>query len=258
MIEMRESMMQWMKKILALWLFVPSLFAAEAAMEIQELAFVEGKQYRLVAPQAMQDPTVKALLAEVPKNQVGVWQFFNYGCPVCSREEPLVSKWYEEKKSQNLVDFVDIPVAWTHPGWDQYARAFYIAQALSEMKHKKYENVLKEGHHKIFFAVHSEGEDLSTQEKLRTFFQTQLSVQPKDFDAVYNSFDVRRRMKQSELMAKAYDIRAIPSFVVAGKYYTDVQMSGGLEQLVDVVNFLVNKETFTSNTQKIDFDPVKQ
>lgn len=81
-------------------------------------------------------------------------------------------------------------------------------------------------------------------------------MKPEDFDSHYDSFAIRMKMKQGEMIGQAYNIRAIPSFVVAGKYYADIQTAGGMEQLIDVVNFLVNKETFTKDEGKINFDAV--
>lgn len=246
-----------MKKLLTvLFMFfsISSVYAEDqvASMQIQELAYVEGKQYVLLPTKATSDPTVKALLDTVPKGQVGVWFFFNYGCPVCNAFEPTISKWYNEKKDEKLMDFVDVPVAWTHPGWDDYARAFYIEQSLG---------VLDKGHHAMFVAVHGNGEDvpaqdLTSKEKMREFFQKELGVKPDDFDSHYDTFDLRMHMKQGQMLVQALGIQAIPSVVVAGKYYADIQTAGGMDQLIGVINFLVNKETFTKDEEKIDFNAV--
>jgi thiol:disulfide interchange protein DsbA len=258
-------MMKKLISVILIWLCVPTLFAADndATMQVQELAFVQGKQYLLIDPKvvnkAMQDPTVQKLLADASKdakgnkvNRVAVWLFFNYGCPVCNKFEPMISKWYNEKKDEKLMVFTDIPVAWTHPGWQDYARAFYIEQTLG---------LLDKGHHAMFQAVHGNGadiepQDLTSKEKMRDFFHKELGVAPANFDSHYDTFEIRMLMKQGEMIGQAYNIRAIPSFVIAGKYYADIQTAGGMEQLIDVVNFLVNKETFTQDQGKIDFNAV--
>lgn len=241
-------------KVFLLWLCIPLFcMAQDASMQVQELAFVEGKQYLVLPPVKPEFiTTVKGLMDTVPKGQVSVLMFFNYGCPICNAIEPKVSAWYNEKAPQKLMAFVDVPVTWDHPNWREYARAFYIAQSL---------NVLDKGHHELFQAIHGNGEDvqpqdLSTKEAMRTFFHKELGVQPDVFDAHYDTFDLRWKMKQGDMLMQAYGIQKIPAFVVAGKYYTDVQLAGGLEQLVNVVNFLVNKETFTKDAGKIDFNAV--
>lgn len=243
-----------LKVLLMSLLCIPALcMAVDATLQVQELAYVEGKQYKQVAPVKPEfQTTVKSFMDTVPKGQVSVLQFFNYGCPICNAFEPTVSKWYNEKKEQKLMAFSDVPVAWDHNGWKEYARAFYIAQSL---------NVLQKGHHLLFQTVHGNGsevksQDLTSKEAMRDFFQKELGVQPADFDAHYDTFDLRWKMKQAEMITRAYDIRAIPSFVIAGKYYTDIQMAGGMEQLIGVVNFLVNKETFTAGEGKINFEAV--
>lgn len=245
--------MKKLVSVLVMWVVAWACMAQDAAMQVQELAFVEGKQYK-VLPDVKPEfaPTIKALMDTVPKGQTSVILFFNYGCPVCNIFEPKISAWYNEKKAQKLMQFTDIPVTWDHPNWQEYARAFYIAQSL---------NVLEKGHHALFVAIHgdeqgSKPQDLSTKAAMRDFFQKELGVQPADFDAHYDTFDLRWRMKQGQIISQAYGIQAIPSFVVAGKYYTDVQMAGGLEQLIGVVNFLVNKVTFSTDEGKIDFNAV--
>ncbi|MFI4956651.1 MAG: thiol:disulfide interchange protein DsbA/DsbL [Gammaproteobacteria bacterium] len=259
-------MMKKLISVLLMWLCVPAVYAAnDATMQVQELAYVEGKQYLAIDPKildkALKDPTVKALLDSASKDEKGnkshkvaVWLFFNYGCPICNAFEPKVSQWYNEKKDQHLIAFTDIPVAWTHPGWQDYARAFYIEESLG---------VLEKGHHELFVAIHGNGsdipaQDLTSKEKMREFFHKELGVKPEDFDSHYDTFEIRMHMKQGDMIGQAYNIRAIPSFVIAGKYYADIQTAGGMEQLIGVVNFLVNKESFTKDQEKIDFNAVSE
>lgn len=222
--------------------------AEVASVDVQGAAYTEGKQYLVLPDAAREQPTAKALLASTPKNQVQLLAFFNYGCPVCNRIEPMMDRWYNEKKPLNIVQAVDVPVVWTHPGWDQNARAFYMAQAL---------NILPKAQPALFKAIHEDHKDLSTREALQSFFMTELGIKPDQFDATYDSFDVRRKLKQSELLGKEYNIQRIPSFIVNGHYYVDVETAGGLQETIDVVNYLVNKESFTHDEESLRFDEVK-
>lgn len=208
--------------------------------------FTEGKQYKLLPAAAAQNPTAKALL-DTHKGKVEVINFFSYGCPVCNRLEPEVNKWNNNKKDTQMMVLVDVPVDWNHTGWENLARAFYVAETL---------NVLDKMQPALFAAVHQQGKNFKDKAALQELFLTQAGVSRQDFDSAFDSFNVRRRLKQGELLRNDYGVMAIPAFVVNGKYYVDVQTAGGIPQTLDVVDYLVNKESFTKGTKEIKFDNV--
>lgn len=222
---------------------------AQAAGEVVQQAssqFTEGKEYKRLPPSAAAGPTAKALL-DTHQGKVEVIDFFNYGCPVCNRMEPDISKWVNSKKATQMVAFVDVPVTWEHPGWENLARAFYIAEVLG---------VLDKAQPALFNAIHVQGKNFKNQADLQQFFLSEAGVPRQKFDETFDSFTVRRRLKQSELLAQEYGVMAIPAFVINGKYYVDVQTAGGIKQAIDVVNFLVNKESFTKDTDELNFNNV--
>lgn len=233
--------------LLALTSLAQAAISAAPVVVQASSKFTEGKEYKLLSPSASQGATAKALLDSHP-GKVEVIDFFSYGCPVCNRLEPEFEKWTNSKKGTQMIAFVDVPVDWNHPGWENLARAFYIAEALG---------VLEKAHPALFNAIHVQGKNFKNQADLQEFFLTQAGVPRAKFDQTFDSFEVRRRMKQGELLRDEYGIMAIPSFVINGKYYADVQTAGGIPQLLDVVDFLVNKESFTKGADEITFDDVK-
>ncbi len=44
--------------------------------------------------------------------------------------------------------------------------------------------------------------------------------------AAYNSFGVDQKMRRAEQLNRAYLITSVPTFVIDGKYWTDVQHAG--------------------------------
>lgn len=239
-----------MKKLLIALLMtcVTTLFAAAAQAPVikpNASPYKEGVQYKVLPPEMRALPTAKAALDAVPPNHVEVIAFFSYGCPVCNRMEPEVEKWYESKKNLNIITFYDVPVDWAHPGWDNLARAYYIAEGAK---------VLAKAHPAIFKAVHQQGMKFPTKESLQEFFLTQVGMSRDQFNSLYDSFSVRRHLKQAELLREEYNIMSIPAFVINGKYYVDVQTAGSVSQTIDVVNYLVNKESFTQGEEEIKFD----
>lgn len=208
--------------------------------------FTAGKEYRMLDESMAKNTTAKASLATDP-NRVEVLAFFNYGCPVCNRMEPVVEKWYQGKEELQIVAFKDVPVVWSHPGWDNLARAFYIAEA---------SGTLDKVHPALFRAVHQGGKKFVEKSELEEFFLSEAGMKREQFNELYDSFNTRRRMKQGELLREAYQIKSIPAFVVNGKYYVDIQTAGGMQQVTQVLEYLVNKESFHEGVEEVKFDDV--
>ncbi len=227
--------------------FTVTLWAQEApVVDTENEPFKAGKDYIVLPETYVQNVTAQASLESHP-GKIEILSFFSYGCPVCYRMEPAVEEWHRQHKELQLTAFVDVPVVWNHPGWENLARAFYIAEALG---------VLETVHPRLFRAVHQEGKRFTTKEELEEFFITEGGVTREQFNEYYDSFDVRRKLKQSENLRAAYNVQAIPAFILNGKYLVDVQTAGGIDRVVEIVNYLVDKESFTKGTQELQFDDV--
>lgn len=230
---------------LALLMFMGVAYAVEPVVQASA-KFTEGKEYKVLPPAAAMNPTAKALL-DTHKGKVEVINFFSYGCPVCNRLEPEVNRWNNGKADTHMLALVDVPVDWNHAGWENLARAFYIADSL---------NVLDKMQPAMFAAIHQQGKNFKNEADLEDYFLAQGGVTRPQFEATFDSFNVRRRLKQGELLVTDYGVMAIPAFVINGKYYVDVQTAGGIDKIMGVVDFLVNKESFTKDTSAIDFSDV--
>jgi len=68
-------------------------------------------------------------------------------------------------------------------------------------------------------------------------------VTADEFTKAYNSFFVRSRVMQAQAKSRAYGITGVPTLIVNGKYRINGKMAGSSEGMLDVVNFLVDKET---------------
>ncbi len=231
-----------------LFLLIFSITSFAQAVELESEPYEAGKEYIVLPESYSLGTTAQASLQSHP-DSIEVLGFFNYGCPVCYRMEPVIEEWHRQQEELQLVSFTDVPVAWNHPGWDNLARAFYIAEAL---------DVSDLVQPRLFRAVHQQGKRFTTKEDLEEFFIGEAGVSRKQFEENYNSFDVRRKLKQAELLRDAYHIRSIPAYIVAGKYMVDVQTAGGPTQVVDVIEFLVSKESFSEGVEELGFDDVQQ
>lgn len=208
------------KQLLAVLLLAPLAFSALAQPE----RYVAGTHYVVLpTPVKTHDP-----------EKIEVVEVFWYGCGHCFRFEPLIESW-----SANLapdVDFVRFPGMWNDL-MKIHAQAFYTAEALGK---------LDEMHEPIFDAINIKGERLQNEQQLSAFF-VKYGVSAEDFSKTFNSFAVRTKVNQAETKMRDYQIRSTPNMVVNGKYLISTgEAVATQEEMLEVVNFLVNKERSSS------------
>ena len=59
-------------------------------------------------------------------------------------------------------------------------------------------------------------------------------ISEADFMKAYNSFAVQTNMQKADDLGRRYRIDAVPTFVIAGKYETDMQQAGGETNLMQL------------------------
>lgn len=84
---------------------------------------------------------------------------------------------------------------------------------------------------------------LPTIEDAARYSNRRTGVKVEDFIATANSFSVDVKMKAADNLIRAYGVYRTPTIVVDRKYRLDVGSAGGYEQLIELVNWLVAKET---------------
>ena len=67
-------------------------------------------------------------------------------------------------------------------------------------------------------------------------------VPAADFDKHYRTFSAENKLRQAENLSRRYRLDHTPMFVVHGKYLTDAEMAGGVDQLFQVVSDLAARE----------------
>lgn len=210
----------------------PAAGAQPMALKITQIAppsapapqWKEGVNYRVLVPV---QPT-----GALP-GQVEVIEAFWYGCPHCNALDPLIEQWRKQGRP-NYVSFVRLPVMWgavhrTH------ARVFYTAELLGK---------LDELHSQIFGEIHNNHDSLTTPEQIAAFFIAH-GVSDADFQKAFSSFAVEASLKRALDLGLRYEVQSVPTFIVNGKYVTDVGMAGGPQQLITLVNDLAAREKGT-------------
>jgi len=162
--------------------------------------------------------------------EVEVAEVFWYGCPHCFTLEPFIQEWRLNGIPDDTV-FVQIPAS-LNPSWQIHARLFYTAEALGK---------LEEVHPAIFREVNVNRNPLNTRERMVEFF-ARFGVSEQQFTEAWDSFAVQTNLRRSDALVKRYRLTGVPAVVVNGKYVTGADLAGGNKQLLDVINFLVEKE----------------
>lgn len=161
--------------------------------------------------------------------QVEVAEVFWYGCPHCYTFDPYLARWVPSKA--DYVSFVRIPAVW-NPILRLHARAFYTAEQLGKGE---------EMHEAFFREIHVNRNGLDSEAKLEAFF-AQFGVDSAAFKKAFDSFDVHTKLQRADELSRRYQISSVPTVVINGKYTSDGSMTGGYEQLIQLIDELAASE----------------
>lgn len=84
---------------------------------------------------------------------------------------------------------------------------------------------------------------MPTIEDAARFYQKQTGVPAAKFLEASKSFAVDIKVRHDEDLMRAYGIDRTPTLIVNGKYRVTAQSAGGPNEMVELVNFLVRKES---------------
>ena len=211
--------------LLAGLIFAGAAFAAEPAAPTTN--WEAGKHYFPVMPA---QPTATG-------DKVEVLEVFSYACPHCAHFQP-----YADQLKQSLpagAVFAYMPAIF-NPTWEPYARAYYTAESLG---------VVDKTHQELFDALHRDHLPMRTIDELASFY-AQHGIDKAKFLATSSSFEVESKMSRAKEMVKNYGVDGTPSIVVNGKYRVTGASAGGYPQLIELVDWLVNKELASSKPAK--------
>jgi protein dithiol oxidoreductase (disulfide-forming) len=202
-----------------------------------QASWVEGKNYfRITPPQ----PT------SVAPGKVEVMEVFSFGCPACNAFQPIMKQLKVALPPNAQV--VYLPASFIpSEDWPMFQRAFFTAQALG---------VEEKTHDAMFNAVWGTGElaaidpvthriksTIPTIEDAAKFYQQAAGVKPETFLATAKSFGVDAKMRMADAEIGAAQAMSTPTIIVNGKWRLQAQTAGGIDQLVQLVKYLVAQES---------------
>lgn len=171
---------------------------------------------------------------------VEVVEAFWYGCGHCYSLEPRLVAWEESKP--DWIKLRRIPVIWNEVTRED-ARLFYTIESLG---------LVDKLHSEVYRQIHARGKPLTvirgnrvdraaTEKAAREFLMSH-GVSAEDFAKHYRTFSTENKLRQAENLSRRYLLDHTPMVVVHGKYLTDVEMAGGIDQLFQLVNDLAARE----------------
>ncbi len=196
------------------WMFFLLFFSCAQAEE-----YVAGRHYEILdSPSVTRDPS-----------KVEVVEVFWFGCNHCYALESYILPW--KKTLPKDVDYWKSHATW-NPTLKIHARLFYSAKALG------IEEKIVPG---AFTAIQREGRFLTGNSELEYFFKG-FGVEKEKYLSVSNSFGVNNAVKQADNRMRQWTITGVPTLIVNGKYKVSGTREVGTDRLLDVVDFLIEKE----------------
>ena len=101
--------------------------------------------------------------------------------------------------------------------------------------------MLDKTHVALFEAIHVQRQQIRSQQDLADFFADH-GVDVDRFNKVYTSFGVTSQINQAKARAVGYRTQGTPEMVVNGKYRITTRQAKGLEGMLKVASFLIDKE----------------
>jgi protein dithiol oxidoreductase (disulfide-forming) len=202
---------------------------ASAATTNGPTVWQEGVNYTRLVPA---QPT------DVPAGQVEVLEFFWYACPHCYSIDPQVEAW--KKTLPAYVSFTRVHVEW-NDGHRALARLFYTVKNLGKLD-QLHGEIFKEIHVKGDPLVAADPQNTAETEHMQTVFVRRFGISDADFSKAYHSMPVDMDMQKADQLVQRYRVEGVPTFVVNGKFITDVRSAGSPEHLMSLVADLAAQE----------------
>ena len=180
------------------------------------------------------EPIVPSQPTSAGPGKVEVVEVFWLGCPHCYELEPSIRKWLKTKP--DFISFVRVPVMWG-PVHQAHARLYYTLVALgrTDLFEKAFDTIHRENNPLV---ANSDDATLSVD----AAWAKANGIKPEDFTRAYHSFSVDANLQRAQQLTERYNITGVPTFVVDGKFTTDVGKAGTVDNLFALVDDLATVE----------------
>ncbi len=228
MVNQRKKFVQQQKLVLGgLAVVVVSIalyFTTIVVSDSSNDSFVEGEHYTL-----LEEPR------RIRGDKIEVMEFFSYGCIHCYNFDDDINDWAGER--QDKVVFVQTPAV-ANQQWRNFGRAYYTMETL---------NLLEDGHMLMFKQVHDAARNFRSSQDFASVLASG-DVSEAQFIETFESRDISQKVARADQLARRARVATVPSLVVHGKYLVRVSGSIGFSRMLDVADFLIEKELAAKNS----------
>ncbi|MEY4362731.1 MAG: hypothetical protein RLZZ24_83 [Pseudomonadota bacterium] len=168
----------------------------------------------------------KRVPTEAGEGKIEVIEFFWYSCPHCNAFEPRFAQWLKAAPKDVVIRRVPVRFRDT---FEPQQRAYYVFEALG---------LVESMHSKLFHAIHVDRQPLESAQALAAWADKN-GLPAQKFNETYNSFGVVTKARRATQLQESFKVQGVPSFGIAGRFYTDGSLTGSMEHAVQVVEYLV-------------------
>ncbi len=187
--------------------------------------YIEGEHYTL-----LENPR------RVRGKKVEVMEFFSYACIHCYNFDPELTAWAEDNIDK--INFVRT-AAISSEYWRLLGQHFYAMEKLG---------ITEQNHMAFFREVHDVKRNFSSLNRLADYIDGK-GATAEEYRRAFNSPEVTRKMAGADQMARRLMVASVPTIIVHGKYMVRTTRSVGISRMLDVMDFLVEKEMSAMNPE---------
>ena len=127
----------------------------------------------------------------------------------------------------------DVAFRRVHVGFNamikQHQKLFYALEAMGKVD---------EMQSKVFREIHVNRQPTDREDRIVAFVEKN-GIDRAKFQELYNSFQVATKARKARQLQDEYQVDGVPALGVAGRFYTDGTLAGGMDQALQVVDYLV-------------------
>jgi protein dithiol oxidoreductase (disulfide-forming) len=211
------------------------LMAATSSAQAPQ-QWIAGKHYFLVnGPQQV----------SVAPGKIEVTEVFSYGCSACNFFYPLMERIKASLPSNAEVTYLHASFNAAEQ-WPMFQRAFITAQVLkvADQSHKAmFDSIWKGGELALRDGKGVPKKPAPTIETAAGFYKRVAGVDSAKFLSVAKGFAVEGKVRRAEKLIRDYGADSTPTMVVNGRYRLTATSAGGEQELIELINWLVAKES---------------
>lgn len=177
---------------------------------------------------------VDGVFVDRPAQTLSVEEYFSYACIHCKNFDPKLEAWVATLDED--VVFRRVPAAFSR-AWSVLAQGYYALEKA---------DALAGNHQQIFKAIHNGRRVFNTGQDMADYLDSD-ELSAEDFMRAFNSRDVSRKLARAASNTQRYNIRAVPTLVVAGKY--QVGLENGAARALQVTDYLLDQERKLQQSQ---------